>query len=149
MSLYREARSGRRRLWISLVVGAVALAVLVVALVLLTGGEQSEAQRLAELQDEAEPALAALELVPIHYESPNPTTHAAAADQLAVARETVNELEDDLRARDAAATEMLLRDLDELAELVRTRGRLAAVERETAAAAADLRALVGLARTAG
>ena len=39
-------------------------------------------------QDDVEPALAALELMPIHYESPNPTTHAAAADQLGVARET-------------------------------------------------------------
>ena len=51
---------------------------------------------------DVEPALAALELVPIHYESPNSTTHAAAADQLDVARETIASLEG--RARGARSS---------------------------------------------
>ena len=55
---------------------------------------------LESLQDDVKPALAALELVPIHYESTDPTTHAAAEDQLEVADETIAGLEDDLRALD-------------------------------------------------
>ena len=145
MSLYREARAGRRRLWLAAAGSAGVLVAVVVVVVLLRGGERTE----ADLQNDAQPALAALELVPIHYESPNATTHAAAADQLAVARETVDELEDELRERDAAATDALLRDLGELARLVTTRGRTAEVERMTEGAAADLRRLVGLAPEAG
>ena len=144
MSLYREARSGRRRLW--LVAGA-ALAVvvaIVVGIVLATGGEPSAAEQLESLQDDVQPALAALELVPIHYESPNPTTHAAAADQLAVARETVEANAGELRALDAQATDALFEDLDRLEALVRTTGRTAEVERATRDATADLRELVQL-----
>ena len=145
MSLYREARSGRRRLWLA-AGGSVALVVALIAvLALVRGGERIE----ADLQDEVQPALAALELVSIHYESPNATTHAAAADQLAVAQETVDGLADELRERDAPATDALLRDLDELASVVATRGRTAEVERATAAAAAELRSLVGLAAEPG
>ena len=61
--------------------------VLVVAGVVLatSGGAQSQEEQLESLQDDVQPALAALELIPIHYESPNRTTHAAAADQLEVA----------------------------------------------------------------
>ena len=143
MSLYREAPSGRRRF---LLVAGVALAGIVaiaIALVAL-GGEQSEADRLASLQDDVQPALAALELIPIHYESTNPRTHAAASEQLAVARDTVAGVEDDLLERDAARTGMLLQDLDELERLVETTGEIAAVERLTSETAADLRALVGL-----
>ena len=88
MSLYREARTGRRRLWLA--AGAVLAAVVIVVVVLVAqGSEPSAAESLASLQDDVQPALAALELVPIHYESTNATTHAAAADQLEVARETV------------------------------------------------------------
>jgi hypothetical protein len=144
VSLYREAGSGRRR--VAIVAGAVAAFAVAVAvgLVLALGGEQSEAERLAALQDDVQPALAALELVPIHYESPNPSTHAAAGAQLQVARRTIDDVEPDLRRRDAAAAERLLEDVRGLEQLVRTTGRTAAVERQARAAAASLRALVGL-----
>ena len=144
MSLYREARSGRRRLW--LVAGAaLALVVaIVVGVVLATSGDSSPADQLESLQEDVQPALAALELVPIHYESPNPTTHAAAAEQLAVARETVEGKAEDLRALDARATDTLLEDLDRLDELVRTTGRTAEVERATRETATELRELVQL-----
>jgi hypothetical protein len=143
MSLYREARSGRRRLWLA--AGAVlAVVAVIVAAVVATGGEPSAAERLESLQDDVQPALAALELVPIHYESTNATTHAAAADQLAVARKTVEENADDLRALDRAGTDQLLADLTALDALVRTTGRDADVERATQEAAAELRQLVRL-----
>jgi hypothetical protein len=146
MSLYREAGSGRRRLAIAIGAALAAVGAIVLALALALGGEETAAERQASLQDDVQPALQALELVPIHYESANATTHAAAADQLAVARETVADVEDELRARDAAATSELLRRLDELDALVRTTGRDAQVERGTADAAERLRELVGLAR---
>ncbi|MGH3070981.1 MAG: hypothetical protein ACRDNB_01765 [Gaiellaceae bacterium] len=146
MSLYREAGSGRRRWTIALGIGVVVAAVLVAVLALSGGGEQSPAEREAELQEDVRPALAALELVPIHYESSNETTHAAAADQLAVAQETVSEVQAELRLRDATGTSELLQRLDDLAELVRTTGRTEEVTRESAAAAAELRSLVGLPR---
>ena len=144
MSLYREARSGRRRL---LVVAGLAVAALAVALLALThalGGDESEADRLRSLQEDVQPALAALELVPIHYESANPTTHAAAADQLEVARTTIDDVEEALRARDAARTRQLLEDVGDLERLVRTTGRAARVAQATEATAAALRSLVGL-----
>ena len=143
MSLYREARTGRRRLWLA--AGAVlAVAVIVVVVLVARGSEPSAAESLASLQDDVKPALAALELVPIHYESTNPTTHAAAADQLAVARETVEANADELRALDRAGTDRLLEELTVLDALVRTTGRNAEVERATAEAAAQLRQLVRL-----
>jgi len=143
MSLYREARTGRRRLWIAagaVVVGAVILVVVLVA----RGSEPTAAESLASLQDDVRPALAALELVPIHYESTNATTHAAAAAQLAVARETVEANVDELRALDRAGTDRLQEELTVLDALVRTTGRNAEVERATAEAAAQLRQLVRL-----
>lgn len=143
MSLYREARSGRRRLWIA-AGAALALVAVIVGIVVLSGGEQSEADKLRSLQEDVQPALAALELVPIHFESTNPTTRAAAADQLAVARRTVDEHVDELRALDAAGTETLIADLEELDRLVRTTTRVDDVERATQTAARDLRRVVGL-----
>jgi len=143
MSLYREARTGRRRLWIAagaVVVGAVILVVVLVA----RGSEPTAAESLASLQDDVRPALAALELVPIHYESTNATTHAAATAQLAVARETVEANVDELRALDRAGTDRLQEELTVLDALVRTTGRNAEVERATAEAAAQLRQLVRL-----
>ena len=110
----------------------------------LTGGTQSEAEKLESLQQDVEPALAALELVPIHYESPNPTTHAAAADQLDVARETIASLEDELEARDPARTRRVLADLAALELLVRTTGQTDRVEQLASKTTADLRALVRL-----
>ena len=144
MSLYREARTGRRRLWLA--AGAVlAVAVIVVVVVLVArGSEPSAAESLASLQDDVKPALAALELVPIHYESANATTHAAAADQLGVARETVEANADELRALDRAGTDRLLEELTVLDALVRTTGRNAEIERATAEAAAQLRQVVRL-----
>ena len=143
MSLYREARSSRRRLWLG--VGAALVVVAgIVGVLLARGGEPSPAEKLQTLQDDVQPALAALELVPIHYESANPTTHAAAADQLAVARETVLAVQDDLRALDPAATTRLVEELDALAVLVRTTGRSDEVERATSEAAANLRELARL-----
>ena len=143
MSLYREARTGRRRLWLA--AGAVlAVAVIVVVVLVARGSEPSAAESLASLQDDVKPALAALELVPIHYESTNPTTHAAAADQLGVARETVEANADELRALDRAGTDRLQEELTVLDALVRTTGRNAEVERATAEAAAQLRQVVRL-----
>jgi hypothetical protein len=144
MSLYREARSGRRRLWLAAGAALAVVAAIAVGIVLATGGEPSAAEQLESLQDDVQPALAALELVPIHYESPNPTTHAAAAEQLAVARETVEANADELRALDAQATDTLVEDLDRLDALVRTTGRTTEVESATRDAAADLRELVQL-----
>ena len=143
MSLYREARSGRRWLWIAL--GAlVAVVAVVVGTVLLQGGEPSEAEKLQSLQEDVQPALAALDLVPIHYESTNAATHAAAADQLAVAQATVDEHASELRALAPAATDELLADLEDLAGLVRTTGRSEKVEQATRAAAVQLRRIARL-----
>jgi hypothetical protein len=144
MSLYREARSGRRRLWIAASIAVVALAVVVGLVLATTGDTQSQAEKLESLQREVEPALAALELIPIHYGSPNPTTHAAAADQLAVAHEAIASAESDLRALDPAGTRRVLADLDELRRLVLTTGQTDLVERVTSKTASDLRALVRL-----
>ena len=74
MSLYREARSGRRRLWIAGALVAVGLAAVVGLVLATTGGTQSQAEKLESLQDEIQPALEALELIPIHYESKIPIT---------------------------------------------------------------------------
>jgi hypothetical protein len=143
MSLYREARSGRRRLWIA--AGAAVLALAAAGLILAaTGGSPSEEEKLGSLQDAVQPALAALELIPIHYESSNATTHAAAADQLEVAREAIAPNEDELSALDPARTRRVLAKLAELRLLVRTTGRTALVERVAAETTADLRALVRL-----
>ncbi|HEY7793718.1 MAG TPA: hypothetical protein VIA10_06920 [Gaiellaceae bacterium] len=143
MSLYREARTGRRRLWLAL--GAVAVvAAVIVGVVVATGGEPSPEEQLRALQEDVQPALAALELVPIHYESPNATTHAAAAVQLEVARETVAARRQELQTRDPAATAALVADLDALAALVRTTGRVQEVEQAARAASDELRGLVGL-----
>ena len=120
------ARRGRSRCSCVAAVAGVVLAT--------SGGEPSQEEQLESLQDDVQPALAALELIPIHYESPNPTTHAAAADQLEVARETIASVEDELRALDPARTRRVLADLAELELLVRTtdrdRSRRAADERD-------------------
>ena len=144
MSLYREARSGRRRLWIAASIAVVALAIVVGLVLATTGGTQSQAEKLASLQQDVQPALAALELIPIHYSSPNPTTHAAAADQLGVARETIASVESELETLDQARTTRLLSDLAGLEILVRTTGQTARVERAASETTADLRALVRL-----
>ena len=144
MSLYREARSSHRRLWLATGAVVVAAAAVAIAIVASQGGEPSASAKLGSLQDGVRPALAALELIPLHYQSPNPTTHAAAADQLAVAREAVEAHTDDLRELDRTSTDQLLADLTALAVLVRTTGRTAEVEQATRSAAAELRQLVRL-----
>ena len=144
MSLYREARSGRRRLWIAASVAVVALAVVVGLVLATTGGTQSQAERLESLQGDVQPALEALELIPIHYGSPNPTTHAAAADQLQVARETIASVESELETLDPAGTSRVLSDLAGLELLVRTTGQTDRVERLATKTTADLRTLVRL-----
>jgi len=144
VSLYREARSGRRRLWLA--AGAFVLVLAVAAGVVLatSGGAPSQEEQLESLQDAVEPALAALELIPIHYESPNRTTHAAATEQLEVARETIESVEDELRTLDPARTRRLLADLAQLALLVRTTGRTDRVDQLAREATSKLRVLVRL-----
>jgi hypothetical protein len=144
MSLYREARSGRRRLWIAASVAVVAAAAVVGLVLATTGGTQSQAEKLESLQQDVEPALAALELIPIHYGSPNPTTHAAAADQLDVARKTIASVESELEMLDPAGTNRVLSDLAGLELLVRTTGQTDRVERLATKTTADLRAVVRL-----
>ena len=144
MSLYREARSGRRRLWIAAAVAVVAVAAVIGLVLATTGGTQSQAEQLESLQQDVEPALAALELIPIHYGSPNPTTHAAAADQLDVARKTIASVESELETLDPAGTSRVLSDLGDLELLVRTTGQTDRVERLATKTTADLRAVVRL-----
>jgi hypothetical protein len=144
MSLYREARSGRRRLWIAASVAVVAVAAVVGLVLATTSGTQSQAEKLESLQQDVEPALAALELIPIHYGSPNPTTHAAAADQLDVARKTIASVESELRTLDSAGTTRVLSDLAGLELLIKTTGQTARVERLATKTTADLRAVVRL-----
>lgn len=144
MSLYREARSGRRRLWLAAGAFVLVLAAVVGVILVTSGGAQSQEEQLESLQDDVQPALAALELIPIHYESPNRTTHAAAADQLDVARETIASVEDELRALDPARTRRLLSELAELELLVRTTKRTVRVRQLTRETTSNLRELVRL-----
>jgi hypothetical protein len=120
------------------------LVVVVAGIIVLRNDEPSAAERLESLQEDVQPALAALELVPIHYESTLPATHAAAADQLAVARKTVDDHAEELRTLDPQATADLTADLEQLDALVRTTGRTADVERAARLAAEKLRRLVEL-----
>ena len=50
MSLYREAQSGRRRLWIA-AGAAVAVVAIVVGILLAQDGEPSQAEQLESLQE--------------------------------------------------------------------------------------------------
>ena len=145
MSLYREARSARRRLWIAASAPWSRSLPSPASSSRTTGGTPSEAEKLESLQRDVEPALAALELIPIHYESPNATTHAAAADQLGVARE------DDCVGRRTSSRrsirpgrDRVLADLAALELLVRTTGQTDRVERLASRTTSDLRALVRL-----
>ena len=113
-------------------------------LTVMSDGTQSQEEQLESLQDDVQPALAALELIPIHYESPNRTTHAAAADQLEVAREAIASVEDELRALDPARTRRLLSDLAELELLVRTTKQTDRVQQLTRETSSILRELVRL-----
>jgi hypothetical protein len=144
MSLYREARSTHRRLWIAASAALVVLVVVAGVVFATTGGPPSEAEKLESLQRDAEPALAALELIPIHYGSPNPTTHAAAADQLEVATETIATMRAELEALDPVGTRQVLADLAALEVLVRTTGQTDRVEQAASKTTADLRGLVRL-----
>lgn len=121
-----------------------ALAVAAGVVLATSGGAPSQEEKLESLQDDVQPALEALELIPIHYESPNRTTHAAAADQLEVARKAVASVAGELRALDPVGTSRVLANLAALRHLVRTTGRGDLVERVTSETASDLRALVRL-----
>ena len=139
MSLYREARSRTGRtvavLAAVFVIGGIVGAALVYAL----RPEPTLADRVTQLQEDVRPALDALELVPIHYESTNPTTRRAAADQLAAARADVDDVAADLQAFDPAAAARADDALDELAALVDDGAPPARVEQAVAAAERELR----------
>ena len=126
--------------------GAIVLVLAAVAGVVLatSGGVQSQEEKLEALQDGVQPAFAALELIPIHYESPNQTTHAAAADQLEVAREAIASVEDELSALDPGRTRRLLSELAQLELLIRTTKRTDRVQELARETTTNLRELVRL-----
>ena len=114
MSLYREAGSRRGR-----AVAALAVAVIVGLLVGFAAAwalkpEPTLADRVEDVQDEVRPALDALELVPIHYESTNPVTRNAAREQLAAARDDVLGARSGLDALQPGAADRLERAFDDL-----------------------------------
>ena len=73
------------------------------------------------------PALDALELVPIHYDSDNAVTRRAASDQLAAAREDLDAVRDDLAALDPRGAARVSASLDELQGLLEERASPARV----------------------
>jgi hypothetical protein len=118
MSLYREARSRTGRTLAVLTVAFAAGGIVGALLVVTLRPEPTLADRVTQLQEDVRPALDALELVPIHYDSENATTRRAAAEQLAAARRDVEDAADDLRVLDPAGAARVDRALDELATLV-------------------------------
>jgi hypothetical protein len=118
MSLYREARSRTGRTLAVLTVAFAAGGIVGALLVVTLRPEPTLADRVTQLQEDVRPALDALELVPIHYDSENATTRRAAAEQLAAARRDVEDADDDLRVLDPAGAARVDRALDELATLV-------------------------------
>ena len=146
MSLYREAssRPGRR-------IAALAAAAVVGLLAGLAVGwalrpQPSLADGVEHVQDDVRPALDALELVPIHYESSSPVTRQAAREQLARAQDAFDGAEDDLRLLDPAGTANVGRELDDLDRALVSGAAAAEVERDATQTAADLRAVARLTR---
>jgi hypothetical protein len=142
MSLYREAGSRRGRT--AAAVAGLLLAGAVVGFVLgwALKPQPTLADRIEDVQGEVRPALDALELVPLHYESSNPVTKRAATEQLAAARNDVEGARDDLRALDPAGAARVEASLDELAGLLdedaptaRVEAAVRSVERELRSAA--------------
>ena len=119
MSLYREAGSRRGRT-VAVLAGALVVGLLVgFALAWALKPEPTLADRIEDVQEDVRPALDALELVPIHYDSENEVTRRAASDQLAAAREELDAVRDDLEALDpsgAAAVATALAGLQRLLE---------------------------------
>ena len=119
MSLYREAGSRRGRTLAVLAAVLVAGGLVGFALAWALKPEPTLADRIEDVQADVRPALDALELVPIHYDSENEVTRRAASDQLAAAREELDAVRDDLRALDptgAAAVAASLARLQRLLE---------------------------------
>lgn len=127
MSLYREAGSrGGRTVATLAAVLCLGLAVgLLVAWVVKP--EPTVADRVSELQDDVRPALDAIELVPIHYESTNAVTRRAAGDQLAAARDDLLAVSDDLDALQPGAAARIEGSLAELDRLLQENGPAARV----------------------
>jgi hypothetical protein len=80
--------------------------------------EPTLADRIQDVQDDVRPALNALELVPIHYDSDNAVTRQAASDQLAAARDDLDAAGDDLAALDPQGAAQVTASLDELQRLL-------------------------------
>jgi len=144
MSLYREARSCSGR-WAAAAVGALVVGIGAGAAVgLALAPEPSLADAVGDVQEDIRPALDALELVPIHYESAEPATRRAARDQLARARDAFDGAEPNLRVLDPAGTAAVRRDLGALGRLLQASGDAAEVERLSRRAALRLRAVARL-----
>jgi hypothetical protein len=113
MSLYREAGSRRGRT-VAVLAGALVVGLLIgFGLAWALKPAPTLADRIEDVQEDVRPALDALELVPIHYDSENEVTRQAASDQLAAAREELDAVRDDLEALDpsgavAVATSLAL-----------------------------------------
>jgi hypothetical protein len=146
MSLYREARSPSGR-WIAAVVAALVVGVGIgAALGVALAPEPSLADEVGDVQEDVRPALDALELVPIHYDSSQAVTRRAAGDQLARARDTFDDAVPELRLLDPAGTAAVQRDLGELEGLLRAGGDSADVEQVARRAALRLRTVARLTR---
>lgn len=99
MSLYRET-GGRAATRVGLGVAVVLLLVVGFALGRATAPSTSLDENLGSLQSGARVVADALELVPLHYESSDPTTRQGARDQLERASERFDDLEPRLRLLD-------------------------------------------------
>ena len=129
MPLYRETRSGAERIVVLL---AVVLAVGIGIGWLLSDtfrSDQTVEDAVWRLQDDVRPAIAALELVPLHYESTNATTKRAAGDQLDVADQVLAKHEAELRALDPERAAAVMGDLQRLDGLVQRSAPVSAVSR--------------------
>jgi hypothetical protein len=133
MSLYREAGSRRGRTVAALVAALLVGLVVGFAAAWALKPEPTLADRLADVQDQVRPALDALELVPLHYESTNPVTQRAASDQLAAARQDVLAARSGLDALEPGAAVRLERAFDELGRQLERGAAAADVESAVAA----------------
>jgi hypothetical protein len=114
MSLYREAGSRRGRAAAVLAAALVVGGLVGFAIAWVVKPEPTLADRIQDVQDDVRPALDALELVPIHYDSDNAVTRRAASDQLAAARDDLDAVGDDLAALDPQGAAQVTASLDEL-----------------------------------
>jgi len=133
MSLYREAGSRRGRAVAALAVALVVGLAIGFAAAWALKPEPTLADRVGDLQDQVRPALDALELVPIHYESSNPVTRRAAQEQLAAARDDVLAARSGLDALQPGAADRLERAFDDLERQLGQRAAVADVESAVAA----------------